>query len=80
MFAELRPKQDLLKRKGSLSSPNTKPCHVTEAADHVWIYKCDQSQLDVAWYKRLCFCQTKKESGFIFKKGIEQLQRGLSAI
>jgi len=48
MVAKLRPKQDLLKRKGSLSSPNPKPCHVlatyTEAADHVWIYKCDESK------------------------------------
>jgi len=27
-----------------------------------------------------CFCKTKKGSGCIFKKGIEQLQRCLSAI
>jgi len=38
--------KDLLKRKGILSSPNPKPCHVlaTEAADHVWIYECDESK------------------------------------
>ena len=41
------PETDLVERKGILSSPNPKPCHVLarEAADHVWIYKCNE----VSW-------------------------------